>query len=114
MGQPLGRTESPVLSEAGSRLAFTRNGNGEQSIYTVLIFPEKILKHDLMVSSADPIQHPSPFTRWQHTCLHAARGNQLGHSLGTSQTDGELDRLSYDIQHELFPHFLNNDQGIWE
>ncbi|MEX0663064.1 MAG: M28 family peptidase [Balneolaceae bacterium] len=108
MGQWEG--QNPVLSKNGSRLAFMKNSNGEQSIYSVDL-SDNDFEAQQMVSSTDPIQH-SAFSPDGNTLAYMLREG-ISWDIHMKHLDsGEQDRLSYDIQHELFPHFLNDEKVL--
>jgi hypothetical protein len=99
--------EGPVLSQNGATLAFMQSDNGEDRIYTVsLDHPGE--EADERVASADPVQHPALSPDGSTLAYMLREGISWDIHL-VHLDDGSHDRLSYDIQHELFPHFLNDN-----
>jgi hypothetical protein len=102
--------QAPVISKSGNRLAFLKPGDRENSIYSVEI-SENAGEATEMVSSSDPIQHPALSPDGSKLAYMLREGISWDiHMVHTE--DGSHERLSFDIQHELFPHFLNNDQVL--
>jgi Tol biopolymer transport system component len=102
--------QSPVISKSGNRLAFTNRVNGENAIYSVNL-SEGEFQADLMTASLFPIQHPALSPNGNLLAYMLREGISWDiHMVNTE--DGSHERLSYDFQHELFPHFLNNDQVL--
>jgi hypothetical protein len=101
---------SPVLSLSGNRVAFINQSGNQTRIHSAEIGmnPGSAV---LMASSAAPLQHPalSPDGRRLAYMLREGISWNL-HMVHT--TDGTGERLSFDIQHELFPHFLNNEEVL--
>jgi hypothetical protein len=65
----------------------------------------------LMASSAAPIQHPALSPDGTKLAYMLREGISWDlHMVHTA--DGTGERLSFDIQHELFPHFLNNEKVL--
>lgn len=106
---------SPVLSMSGNRVAFIFQGDRETQIRTAQI-AMNAGSADLLASSSAPLQHPalSPDgsklaymlregISWD---LHMVHITDTRDTRDTTGATGE--RLSFDIQHELFPHFLND------
>lgn len=101
---------NPVVSKNGSRLAFMKNSNGDQSIYTVDLSGSN-LEATQAVSSDDPIQNPA-LSPDGNTLAYMLRAGISWNIHMVHLEDGAHDQLSYDIQHELFPHFLNNEKVL--
>jgi len=102
--------QSPVISKSGNRLAFTNRVNGENAIYSVNLSDGE-LQADLMTASLFPIQHPALSPDGSKLAYMLREGISWDIHMVHTET-GQLDRLSYDIQHELFPHFLNDNQAL--
>jgi len=101
---------APVLSQNGSRLAFIRSNDDSTSIYSADLSSGDFEAVE-MVSSSDPIQNPALSPDGSKLAYMLREGISWDlHMIHT--TDGTHERLSFDIQHELFPHFLNNDKVL--
>ncbi|TVR30382.1 MAG: M28 family peptidase [Balneolaceae bacterium] len=102
--------QAPVISKSGNRLAFLRPGERENSIYSVEISANAGEATE-MVSSSYPIQHPALSPDGSKLAYMLREGISWDiHMVHTEA--GSHERLSFDIQHELFPHFLNNDKVL--
>jgi len=102
--------QAPVLSASGNRLAFMVNDDGDTAIHSVDLnsrSPEAIE----MVSSSDPIQNPALSPDGSKLAYMLREGISWNlHMVHTA--DGTHEQLSFDIQHELFPHFLNDEKVL--
>lgn len=102
--------ESPVLSDSGNRLAFMSESDGETHIHTVNL-DNSDYQHTTLISSEDPVQNPALSPDGSKLAYMVRSGISWDiHMVHTA--DGTEEPLSYDIQHELFPHFLNDDQVL--
>ena len=102
--------QSPVISDSGNRLAFTNKVNGEHAIYSVNLADGEF-QADLMTASLFSIQHPALSPDGSKLAYMLREGISWDiHMVHTE--DSSHERLSFDIQHELFPHFLNNNQVL--
>lgn len=102
--------EAPVVSRDGSRLAFMRSDNSVAEIYSTAISTDTGEAHQ-MAASSDPIQHPALSPDGSKLAYMLREGISWDlHMVHTEE--GKNERLSFDIQHELFPHFLNNNQVL--
>lgn len=102
--------ESPVLSDSENRLAFMLENGDESHIHSVDLTRDQ-LEATTLLSSEDPIQHPalSP----DGSILAYMLRSGISWDIHMVRTDNGTDeRLSYDIQHELFPHFLDNERVL--
>jgi dipeptidyl aminopeptidase/acylaminoacyl peptidase len=95
----------PVLSKNGNRLAFLLNGD-QNRIYSVDLESAEEVANQL-VSSEYPVQHPALSPDGSQLAYMLREGISWDIHLVNTE-DGSHDRLSYDIQHELFPYFLND------
>ena len=102
--------QSPVISADGSRLAFINPNGNESSIYSASLADSDFEEVE-MVSSADAIQHPALSPDGNTLAYMLREGISWDIHLVYTET-GTHDRLSYDIQHELFPHFINNREVV--
>lgn len=102
--------ESPVLAKMGSRLAFMKSGDSERSIYSVDLTGDRF-EAERMFSTEESVQHPALSPDGSRLAYMIRDGISWDtHMVHTE--DGSHERLSYDIQHELFPHFLNDNQVL--
>lgn len=102
--------ENPVLSDSGNRLAFMTEHEGETHIHTV-DFGSSDYRHTTLISSEDAVQNPalSPDGSILAYMLRSGISWDI-HMVHTA--DGTEEPLSYDIQHELFPHFLDDSRVL--
>ena len=108
VGQWIG--QAPILSESGNRLAFITSRNNETAIHSVNLKGSSLQAIEL-VSSTNPIQNPALSPDGSKLAYMLREGISWDlHMVHTA--DGSHEKLSYDIQHELFPHFLNNEKVL--
>jgi hypothetical protein len=99
---------SPVLSQSGNRVAFINQSGNQTQIHSAEI-GMNAGSAELMASSSAPIQHPALSPDGSKLAYMLREGISWDlHMVHTA--DGTGERLSFDIQHELFPHFLNNEK----
>lgn len=102
--------QSTTLSQSGNRLAFMRSDNGVSSIYSVDL-TDQYLEEVNLANSANQMQHPTLSPDGSKLAYMLREG--ISWNLHMVQTeDGTQEQLSYDIQHELFPHFLNDEKVL--
>ncbi|MCC5940627.1 MAG: M28 family peptidase [Balneolaceae bacterium] len=99
--------QSAVISKQGSRLAFMNVSEDATSIYTVDLAKNSFEATE-QVSKRDPVQHPALSPNGSTLAYMLREGISWDIHMVHLES-GEHDRLSYDIQHELFPHFLNDN-----
>jgi len=99
--------QSAVVSKNGTRLAFMQITDDETSIFTVDLTGNHFEPTE-QVSKNDPLQHPALSPDGATLAYMLREGISWDIHL-VHLDSGERDRLSYDIQHELFPHFLNDN-----
>lgn len=102
--------QSPVVSTGGTRMAFIRVSDDETAIYTVDLTSNEP-EAEQQVASADPVQHPALSPNGETLAYMLREGISWDIHL-VHLGSGEHDRLSYDIQHELFPQFLNDNEVL--
>ncbi|MCH8548810.1 MAG: M20/M25/M40 family metallo-hydrolase [Balneolaceae bacterium] len=98
--------QSPVLSADGNRVAFML-ANDTNKIYSANLNasePEAVE----MVSTTYPIQHPSLSPDGSKLAYQLREGISWNLHLVHTE-DGTDEQLSFDIQHELFPEFMDNN-----
>lgn len=99
--------QSAVVSKNGTRLAFMQITDDETSIFTVDLSGNHF-EPTKQISKNDPLQHPALSPDGATLAYMLREGISWDIHL-VHLDSGEHDRLSYDIQHELFPHFLNDN-----
>lgn len=102
--------QNAVLSRNGNRLAFQSSSDVENHLHSVDLSsssPEAAL----MFSSSDVVQNPTLSPDGSKLAYMIRSGISWNvHMIYTA--DGSHDRLTYDIQHELLPTFLDNDRVL--
>ncbi|WP_069130668.1 M20/M25/M40 family metallo-hydrolase [Rhodohalobacter halophilus] len=102
--------QAPTLSASGNRLAFMVNDDGDTAIHSVDL-NSRSLEAIEMVSSSEPIQNPALSPDGSKLAYMLREGISWNlHMVHTA--DGTHEQLSFDIQHELFPHFLNDEKVV--
>jgi Tol biopolymer transport system component len=102
--------QAPILSKNGNQLAFLTTQDDVTAIHSVNL-SDSSLEAVEFVSSTDPIQNPALSPDGSKLAYMLKEGISWDlHMVHTS--DGSHEKLSYDIQHELFPHFLNDDKVL--
>ncbi len=102
--------ESPVISAGENRLAFMKDVDGESAIYSVELYVQSG-DADRMVASPYPIQNPALSPDGSKLAYMIREG--ISWNIHMVHTDSEThEQLSFDIQHELFPHFLNDNKVL--
>ena len=103
--------QAPILSVNGNRLAFITSQNEETTIHSVDLNSGNSLEAVELVSSTEPIQNPALSPDGSKLAYMLREG--ISWNLHMVQIeDGSHEKLSYDIQHELFPHFLNDEKVL--
>jgi Tol biopolymer transport system component len=101
---------SPVISQSGNRVAFMMSKNGETGIFSADL-TETSPQPEIMTASLFPIQNPALSPDGSNLAYMLREGISWNlHMVHTADATDE--QLSFDIQHELFPHFLNNDKVL--
>ncbi|REL29164.1 hypothetical protein DYD21_15025 [Rhodohalobacter sp. SW132] len=102
--------ESPVLSKSGNRLAFMTESGGENHIHSADLSGEDY-EAITLVSSEDAIQNPALSPDGSKLAFMIRSGISWDiHLVHTA--DGSEEPLTFDIQHELFPHFLDDERVL--
>ncbi|WP_372906692.1 TolB family protein, partial [Rhodohalobacter sp.] len=102
--------QAPILSKNGNRLAFLTSQDDVTAIHSVNL-NDSSLEAVEFVSSTDPIQNPELSPDGSKLAYMLREGISWDlHMVHTS--DGSHEKFSYDIQHELFPHFLNDEKVL--
>ncbi|CAN5403952.1 hypothetical protein BH23BAC3_BH23BAC3_18880 [soil metagenome] len=101
---------SPVLSESENRLAFMSESGDLNHIHSVDLSSENFEK-TVLVSSEDPLQHPALSPDGSKLAFMIRSGISWDIHLVHTE-NGTEEPLSYDIQHELFPHFLDDERVL--
>lgn len=102
--------ESLVISAGENRLVFMNETDGERAIFSVEL-NERSSDADRMVSSSFPIQNPALSPDGSKLAYMIREGISWDiHMVHTN--NGTHEQLSFDIQHELFPHFLNDNKVL--
>ncbi len=102
--------ESPVISDSENRLAFMSQSDGENHINAVALNGSASEKITLF-SSEDPVQSLA-FSPDGSILAYMVRSGISWDIHMIHTTNGNAEPLSFDIQHELFPHFLDNDRVL--
>ncbi len=102
--------QSPVLSDSGNRLAFMSESDGETHIHTVNLDGSDY-RQTTLISSEDPVQNPA-LSPDGSTLAYMVRSGISWDIHMVHTADGTAEPLSYDIQHELFPHFLDDNRVL--
>ncbi|MFU8812891.1 MAG: M28 family peptidase [Balneolaceae bacterium] len=96
----------PVLSAQGNRLAFLRSHSDQTELLSVDLSTQQRTAVPMARSGA-PLQNPALSPDGDKLVYMLREGISWNlHLVHTA--DGSHEQLSFDIQHELFPHFLNN------
>ncbi|MFU8859255.1 MAG: M28 family peptidase [Cyclonatronaceae bacterium] len=101
---------SPVLSLSGNRVAFIHQRGRETQLRSAEI-GMNAGSAVLMAASTAPVQHPALSPDGSKLAYMLREGISWDLRL-VHTTDGTGERLSFDIQHELFPHFLTDDNVL--
>ncbi|PWN05215.1 M28 family peptidase [Rhodohalobacter mucosus] len=101
---------SPVISASGNRVAYMYSEGGETGIFSADL-TEQVPQAEIMAASLFPIQNPALSPDGSKLAYMLREGISWNlHMVHTA--DAVDEQLSFDIQHELFPHFLNNDKVL--
>lgn len=102
--------QNAVLSRTGNRLAFQSSSDGENHLHSADLnssSPDAVV----LFSSSDAVQNPTLSPDDSKLAYMTRTGISWDvHMVHTA--DGAHDRLTYDIQHELLPTFLDNERVL--
>jgi Tol biopolymer transport system component len=102
--------QNPVLSRNGSRVAFLTASGGINRILSAEI-SDPAPAADTLVAVTDPIQNPALSPDGSRLAYMVRSGISWNINLVDTES-GEHGRLTNDIQHELFPHFLDENRVL--